>query len=270
MPSVFFTDICPAAGVIICLGMFGSSARTVIEARASRNLGNINPTPFAAIFVNCVGWITYAVMKKDYYIFWSNLPGLCFGLFFSLSSLKLLELRNTLEDRKTSLIMESVIIGGTIFWGIIAMIVGISASSTIQQRDNSAFAVGLISSFFAICYYSAPLSTAIAVIKTRNATSLYAPMIGMNLLNALLWVLYGLAGVHDPIVYAPNLIGAVLALFQLSLIVAYGNGKSHYDAGNDGLTKMQQLTGVTSSSSKVPKDAIHSSHLDIVPSSDPL
>ncbi len=52
------------------------------------------------------------------------------------------------------------------------------------------------------------------VVRTRNSASILLPLTLMNLLNALLWTIYGLA-LLDPYVYLPNGIGAVLSLAQV-------------------------------------------------------
>lgn len=41
-------------------------------------------------------------------------------------------------------------------------------------------------------YYSAPLSSLWTVIRTRNATSLYAPLAVAAICNGSLWTIYGL------------------------------------------------------------------------------
>jgi hypothetical protein len=44
---------------------------------------------------------------------------------------------------------------------------------------------------------------------------MYVPMILMNLVNALMWVTYGIAGKPDPMIWGPNLAGALLAVAQV-------------------------------------------------------
>lgn len=73
-------------------------------------------------------------------------------------------------------------------------------------------------------YYTAPLSTAIHVIRVRDSSSLYAPMILLNLLNACLWFFYGLLGDNNNIIiWCPNLVGILLSVAQLVLLILYSN-----------------------------------------------
>ena len=37
-----------------------------------------------------VGWSMYGCMKRDYFIFWGNMPGLVLGLFYAISVLPFL------------------------------------------------------------------------------------------------------------------------------------------------------------------------------------
>ena len=50
---------------------------------------------------------------------------------------------------------------------------------------------------------------------------MYVPMILMNLVNALMWVTYGIAGKPDPMIWGPNLAGALLAVAQVPPIYPY-------------------------------------------------
>jgi solute carrier family 50 protein (sugar transporter) len=217
MANEFFTIVCPTIGVIICIFMFGSPMKEILNARSSKDLGTLNPVPFAVIIFNCIGWMTYGIMIRDYFVFWSNLPGLCFGTFFSLSSLQLLARRDTPKDQQNIFIIEILIVSSIFFWSFMAMITCIG----MDNITNGAAVIGSLACIASILYYSAPLSTAVTVIRTRDASSLFAPMISINLANALLWVFYGAIGVNNPLIWVPNIIGVILATFQLSLVFVF-------------------------------------------------
>jgi solute carrier family 50 protein (sugar transporter) len=40
--------------------------------------------------LNCIGWMIYGCQKRDWYLFWANLPGLLLGLYYSVTCLTLL------------------------------------------------------------------------------------------------------------------------------------------------------------------------------------
>jgi hypothetical protein len=53
------------------------------------------------------------------------------------------------------------------------------------------------------------------VIKTKDSSSLYLPMILINCTNGLLWSSYGFIALHDINVYGPNVIGVILSSIQI-------------------------------------------------------
>lgn len=114
--DVFFSTVCPFLAVVIGTAMFGSPLKEVIAARAKGDLGPLNPLPWVAAYINCTGWTAYGSMKRDIFVFLANMPGMCMGLFFSLSAISLLTTRGTASDKKTVMYLEAGIVGGLLFW----------------------------------------------------------------------------------------------------------------------------------------------------------
>lgn len=166
-------------------------------------------------FLNCAGFTGYAIIRKDFYIFLANVPGLMLAMFYTLSAISVLSQVDTSRNRIMLGTIKSAVILGLLFWSVVGMIAG------LVTRADAAIFVGSISAFFAIVYYAAPLSTAVQVVTNQDASSLYTPMIMVNLLNALMWIFYGSLGINQAQVWVPNAIGAVLAIAQLSLIGIY-------------------------------------------------
>ena len=76
----WITDtLCPLLGVVIANVMWASPLMLVLDARRTKNIGKINPIPFALIVVNCIGWIIFSVVKVDYFIFFANCAGVIIG-----------------------------------------------------------------------------------------------------------------------------------------------------------------------------------------------
>lgn len=168
-------------------------------------------------FLNCAGFIGYAIIRSDVYIFLANVPGLMLAMFYTLSAITVLSQVDTSRNRAMLGTIKSAIILGLLFWSVVGMIAGL-----VSRIDAASF-VGSISAFFAIVYYAAPLSTVMQVVTNQDASSLYTPMIVVNLLNTLMWIFYGSLGIHQPQIWVPNAIGAVLAISQLSLIGMYAS-----------------------------------------------
>lgn len=66
----------------------------LIQYRADRKkvaiaaLQELNALPFAAMTINCASWVFYALLLTDYYIYFGNLPGMLFGMYYVLTCYK--------------------------------------------------------------------------------------------------------------------------------------------------------------------------------------
>lgn len=69
--------------------------------------------------------------------------------------------------------------------------------------------------------YASPLFVAVQVVRGRDASAIDLPLAVMCFVNGVLWTTYGIA-IADPLVYALNAFGAVLAAVQLVLIGVLG------------------------------------------------
>jgi solute carrier family 50 protein (sugar transporter) len=165
--------------------------------------------------------MVYAIMTQDYYLFLANFPGFVLGLFYSISSLVLLSQEKSTSDATVYFRLESMLVFGSAYYGLIAMYVGITMDKSDEEFGKSIFAwSGIIC---AITYYAAPCTAVADIIRTQNSSSLHAPMILANAANASLWLIYGYFALDDAYVYGPNLVGVSFAIFQLVLIGMYVN-----------------------------------------------
>lgn len=114
--TIFFSTVCPFLAVVIGTAMFGSPLKEVLSARAKNDMGSLNPMPWTAAYLNCIGWTMYGCMKRDIFVFLANMPGMCLGLFFSLSAISLLTTRGTASDKKAVMFLEVGLVGGLLFW----------------------------------------------------------------------------------------------------------------------------------------------------------
>jgi solute carrier family 50 protein (sugar transporter) len=197
----------------------------IMKARHNRHLGNINPLPFAITFVNNLGWVIYGSMLSNYYIFSSCIFGVLFGLFYTITCLTIMA-KEAVEDEFTFKygLIEGLLLFGLFFWGILGIIQTSLFQNFPDPNSESTKLIGYLCCFFNICYYGAPLSTMLDVIKKKDASSLYLPAIFVNSLNATLWLSYGAFGVHSPVVWVPSFIGLVLSLGQVVLAFLYHKG----------------------------------------------
>ena len=174
--------------------------------------------------MNCIAYTTYGILRKDFFIFFANFTGLCLAVTYSLIALTLLARSTSQRDIDRMNVVIGVLVFGFFFYSVLGMAAGMAFSSSDNERSQAANMIGLTGCCFSIMYYMAPLSTALRVISTKDASSFHAPMIVLNLTNALLWLFYGFVAIGQPAVWAPNMVGTALSVFQLSLIFLYRNG----------------------------------------------
>ena len=95
----------------------------------------------------------------------------------------------------------------------------------ILGYTGQAYTVGLIGDVMAVCLMGSPLATLKTVIATKSTEALPFYFSLMTFGNALSWSLFGVVVAKDPLVYAPNLLGLILTVIQLSLFCFYGFSK---------------------------------------------
>ena len=81
--------ICPALGMIAANIMFAAPFKDLKKAIKKGDLGDLNPTPWAFMLGNCLGWVTYAFLLRNPWVFFGNCPGLLMSIWFNLGAVKL-------------------------------------------------------------------------------------------------------------------------------------------------------------------------------------
>eukprot|EP01034_Spumella_vulgaris_P023527 gene23527-29751_t len=92
-----------------------------------------------------------------------------------------------------------------------------------QSQSRNAFqklVVGTCVMIFNVLYYAAPLSTLVKVIQLKDSSSILSSMVIVNLLNAVTWLVYGVA-LSDPNIIVPHCIGMALACLQIVILVVF-------------------------------------------------
>jgi solute carrier family 50 protein (sugar transporter) len=191
----------------------------VLAARRKQDLEMLNPIPFAVTVCNCVAWTMYSCMRRDYFIFWSNGTGLCLGLFYSLVSLTLLSRRKK-DEGKLSL-MLGLLLSTAMFWCLMAMISCIVYTDDVASKEQGIVFIGTLGMAFSLAYYASPLSTILHVLKTKDSSTLYMPLILSSLVNSIMWVVYGYVAKNDLNLWVPNAVGVLLTSFQALLKFIY-------------------------------------------------
>jgi Sugar efflux transporter for intercellular exchange len=83
--------VCPVLGTLTANVMFVAPVRDVyLAVRAGRGLGRLNPTPWAFMLGNTMGWVTYGLMLRNPFVILANAPGLLSSIWLNLQAAKLM------------------------------------------------------------------------------------------------------------------------------------------------------------------------------------
>ena len=123
---------CPLIGTFIALFMFMAPVSDVRTAVANGTLGALNPTPWAVMTGNCIGWVAYSYLINSLWVFVPNAVGFMISIWLNMAAVKLQysdriakELRSSFVrllddnrksfrglDRREDIIINDRIIGG--------------------------------------------------------------------------------------------------------------------------------------------------------------
>jgi hypothetical protein len=98
----------------------------------------------------------------------------------------------------------------------------LSTTSLIPTLDapDRKLVIGVAVNMNLIFFYAAPLSSVVAILRTKSSISIHRPTMTMMSLNAFFWCVYGLA-IRDYYILLPNGIGLALGLVQMALCALY-------------------------------------------------
>ncbi|GBF91311.1 DNA-3-methyladenine glycosylase [Raphidocelis subcapitata] len=194
--EILLHHVCPGVGSLIAFFMFGAPLPAVLEVRRRRYIGETNALPFAAMGANCMAWLFYGFLIRDWYVYIPNFVGLMFGWFFTFTCFKFST--DKAQDSLTAIILSTL--GLYFVIGIVHQAANLQFAAAKTLWGSTA--VGVLG-----LYYTAPLTTILTVLRARDSASLNGPLSTMNVLNGALWFAYGMA-IKDWFIALPNGIGA--------------------------------------------------------------
>lgn len=82
--------LCPSLGVVLATTTFAAPVRSLRDRLAAKgSLGHLNPTPWAVMTGNCLGWIGYSYLTGDLFVLMANVPGLLVSVWLNVGACKL-------------------------------------------------------------------------------------------------------------------------------------------------------------------------------------
>jgi solute carrier family 50 protein (sugar transporter) len=89
-PSIIILEyVCPILGMIAANFMFAAPLKSVRKAISLGTLGSLNPTPWAFMTGNCIGWVTYSYLINNVFLLLANVPGLILSVWLNMAAAKL-------------------------------------------------------------------------------------------------------------------------------------------------------------------------------------
>lgn len=201
-------DLFPIAGTIFANALFFAPAPAVYDASRTGKLGSLNTLPLALMAVNSTVWFIYSIVLRDRYLAFGNGPGCVVSIWYVTTTLPLIP-PELARQRK---LVQQVLLSGASALLLLCATLGFAEYS----RETQKFVFGLFGSFTCTLLFASPLSTAYQVIKTRDASTIYAPLTIAQVVNCVSWTVYGFV-INNAWVFVPNGTGTTFGLIQLSL-----------------------------------------------------
>ena len=190
------------AGPLFFIGMQISACNTALAIQSRGSVSSIPLLPFLSLFVNCVIWTLYGILKNDFTVLVPNVLGILCGLFCVFIYHKY---SSGLHKGKEYMISAGIVIFALILYA-----------------SNAANFIALLGCVFAVILMGSPLATLKIVIETQNTDSMPFGTSLMAFCNSLSWSMYGLLISGDVFIYGPNLVGVAITSVQMLLFIQYG------------------------------------------------
>mmetsp|Transcript_28085 Transcript_28085/g.59295 ORF Transcript_28085/g.59295 Transcript_28085/m.59295 type:complete len:302 (+) Transcript_28085:285-1190(+) len=275
MPSVGYIIadyVCPTIGAILSTLTFAAPIKSLKSSMRNGSLGSLNPTPWAFMTGNTIGWLAYSYITLDLFVFFANAPGLMISIWLNVGAMKLQYYEEIIKYSS----IQSTDGGGDVDateedeedkgnendagaetanggeankcynapsltsheWRVLTMViiwmVILSVTSLIPiSKDEMKFVVGVAVNINLIFFYAAPLSTIVTVLRTKSSSTIHFATMVMNTCNAFFWCVYSFA-IQDYYILIPNGLGFMFGLVQVMLYLCYPRSLDGGGGGMDG------------------------------------
>ncbi|KAI8435176.1 hypothetical protein MSG28_003535 [Choristoneura fumiferana] len=172
----------------------------------NRTTAEASPLPFIAGVLSTGLWLMYGLSKNDSVIVTVNVIGITLMTAYT-------ALFYVFTYKKSTTLKQILVTVGVLFFMLGYVRVEENSEILLSRLGTSACVLTLVA-------IAAPMSKLLYVLRMRCTECLPFPMILMSFVVSSLWFLYGLIE-EDTFLTVPNIIGAVLALLQLSLFVVF-------------------------------------------------
>lgn len=218
------TILMPVLGTVTAILIWVVSIDEIRQARKKKDIGELDPIPFVIGWSSCIAWTFYSMCIGDLYVFWSNLPGVILMTFYVMSILVIMY-RNSWESPEK---MEKYFATERLFMFMVTFFTLVPlAVLIIDNHQLSSDIIGMIATIVNLMFFIAPCTVIVEVVRTKDASALFLPMLTANFICSVCWFCYGLFGLNDVWIYGVNGMGTFLQGTFVAMRLWYGNEKTN-------------------------------------------
>ncbi|EDQ92271.1 uncharacterized protein MONBRDRAFT_4695 [Monosiga brevicollis MX1] len=185
-----------------------SGAAPIRQIMREKTTGQFSLLPFISLFTNCVIWTWYGHLLQDPTLFYSNLVGVGAGAAYTAIYLK-----------------HATTSHAPMLLGSAALCSSVTAGALMLPAEQVAPYIGYLGDIIAVVLMASPLAVMKTVLQERSTRAMpFVPSLA-TFFNAVCWSGYGIFVMGDPLIIAPNMLGALAATVQLSLFARFGINK---------------------------------------------
>jgi solute carrier family 50 protein (sugar transporter) len=195
-------SVLSVAGPLFFLALQTAGLKEMPKLNAAKSVGDRSPMPYTSLVACAFTWATFGYLTWDMSVMLPNLSATFFGLYYVYTFQKYAD--------------PAVMRKQYIVWGpLIATVIALFACGMPAQY------IANIGAVVAIILMGSPLAGLKTILEQKDASSMPFAQCCAALCNGISWALYGYLVVHNPAIWFPNGVGALLSLFQLALFVIY-------------------------------------------------
>eukprot|EP00929_Paragymnodinium_shiwhaense_P001357 TRINITY_DN101587_c0_g1_i1.p1 TRINITY_DN101587_c0_g1~~TRINITY_DN101587_c0_g1_i1.p1 ORF type:complete len:323 (-),score=59.61 TRINITY_DN101587_c0_g1_i1:192-1160(-) len=207
------------AAVVTTVALQLSPMPSCREIRRDRDVKRYDGYPYFTVLAGASQWCIYgaaaALASGDHSFFTmvaANGPGIFFGIFYVWSFLSIVDPK---DERRSAL--------RSYLWFGLALLVA-EAAGVYAYRERTVYWFGLLGSVGSAQIALSPFKTLPEVLRTQSTRSWPLDLCIWNFIQSAATGGFGFAN-DDPWVWAPNVIGVIAAVVQLTLVAIFWSAK---------------------------------------------
>jgi solute carrier family 50 protein (sugar transporter) len=192
--------------------MFLAPMQAMSQIKAAGTTSKLPLLPYTAMMASGFVWAAYGLLLNNPAIWLPNIPALVLGAYYSYTFAKFAPAgANWLPSTK-----------GVHAVGVAAIFAGTTAAALTLDTATAVNALGILGDGIVIAMFGGPLIAIKTVLSEKSTRSLPFAFTIASFVNCALWSTYGIAVIHDPYIWIPNVLGLASSIAQLGLFARFG------------------------------------------------